>query len=120
MNRRHSHKRTQILTVLKQEHGALSASEIHHKLPSLDLTTIYRNLDMFVTDGVVKKLLLNGKEALYEYQEKSHHHAVCATCNRVIHFTAPDEKIEKMLNLKNFKVDEIDITIRGTCNHKGF
>jgi Fe2+ or Zn2+ uptake regulation protein len=118
MNRRHSKKREQILEVLKKEHGALSASDIHLKLPSLDLTTIYRNLDVFVADGEVRRLLLNGKEALYEYQKNHHHHAVCTECEKVIHFTAPDEKIKKLLGITDFKVDELEVTVRGVCNHK--
>lgn len=117
MTRRRSKKREQILNILKNEHGALSASDIHAKLPSLNLTTIYRNLDMFVSDGEVKKLLLSGKEALYEHQEKSHHHAVCTKCERVIHFTAPDEKIKKLLGIDDFQVDELEVTVRGICKH---
>ncbi len=118
MTRRHSKKRDQILDVLKQEHGALSANEIHTKLPKLDLTTIYRNLDVFVVGGEVKKLLLNGKEALYEYQEKPHHHAVCTECERIIHFTAPDDQIKKLLGIKGFQVNDLEVTVRGVCKHK--
>lgn len=117
MNRRYSKKREDILSVLKSEHGAFSAHDIHAKLPTLDLTTIYRNLEVFVTDGQVKKLLLNGKEALYEYQDQPHHHAVCTECERVLHFTAPDEKIKKLLGISDFKVDAIEVTVRGICNH---
>lgn len=117
MNQRYSKKREQILEVLKREHGALSAAELHAKLPELDLATIYRNLDRFVADGEVKKLLFTGKEALYEYQEQPHHHAVCTECHRVIHFTAPDEKIKKMLGVQGFEVDELEVTVRGICNH---
>lgn len=116
--KRRSIKRDQILDVLKREHGALSASEIHSKLLKLDLTTIYRNLDVFVADGEVKKLLLNEKEALYEYQERPHHHAVCTVCDRVIHFTAPDDKIKKLLRIKGFQVDDLEVTVRGVCNHE--
>ena len=118
MTRRHSKKRDQILDVLKQEHGALSASDIHSKLPKLDLATIYRNLDVFVTDGEVRKFLFNRREALYEYQEKNHHHAVCTECDRLIHFTAQDEKIKKLLGLNDFQVTELEVTVKGICNHK--
>jgi Fur family ferric uptake transcriptional regulator len=118
MTRRRSEKREQILAVLKNEHGALSVSDIHSKLPQLDVTTIYRNLDVFVADGEVKKLLLNGKEALFEYSEEAHHHAVCTECERIIHFTAPDEKIKKLLGVEGFQVDALEVTVRGVCNHK--
>jgi len=116
--KRHSKKRDQILDMLKREHGALSASELHKKLPDLNITTIYRNLDTFVAEGEVKKLQLGGTEAVYEYTYEPHHHAVCTECERVIHFTAPDEKIKKLLGIEEFKVDELEVTVRGICNHK--
>ena len=118
MTRRHSKKREQILDVLKHEHGALSASEIHAKVPTLNLATIYRNLDVFVADGEVKKLQLGGTEAVYEYLREPHHHAVCNECNKVIHFTAPDEHIKKLLDIEDFNVDELEVTVRGTCKHE--
>lgn len=118
MAQRFSKKREQILGILKKTHGALSASELHKKLPELDLTTIYRNLDGFVASGEVKKLNLKGKEVAYEYQEKPHHHAICVECGRVIHFTAPDEKIKKLLGVEGFVVDELEVTVRGICKQK--
>lgn len=117
MQRRRSQKREQILETLKRTHSALSASALHKKLPKMDLTTIYRNLELFVEDGLVKKLNLGGDEAFYEYAEEAHHHAVCTDCDRVIHFTAPEEKVKALLGLKDFNADSIEITVRGTCRH---
>ncbi len=106
-----------ILEALKKSHGALSAAALHKKLSGMDLTTVYRNLELFVRDGNVKKLNLHGDEALYEYAEQAHHHAICTDCDQVIHFSAPDEEIKRLLNLKDFKADSIEITVRGTCQH---
>jgi Fe2+ or Zn2+ uptake regulation protein len=115
MKMRNSKKRDQILTMLKQEHGAISAAELHQKLPDMNLTTIYRNLETFVKAGKVQKLQLNGIEAQYEYASEPHHHAVCADCDKVIHFTAPNEKIKELLGLKDFEVQELEVTVRGVC-----
>jgi Fur family transcriptional regulator, peroxide stress response regulator len=118
MNRRHSQKREQILSVLKKHGGALSAQDLHQQLPELDLATIYRNLALFVEDGEIRKLHLSDKEALYEYQTKPHHHAVCSQCDRVIHFNIPEAKIKKLLDLTDFSVEEVELTVKGTCQHK--
>lgn len=106
-------KRQAILDVLKQNHGALSAAAIHAKLPSVDLATIYRNLDLFTEERLIKKLHLGEDEALYEFQDSPHHHAVCSECERVIHFKAPDQKIKELLNLKDFEIEELEVTVRG-------
>ena len=111
-------KRQQILDVLKKYPGTLSAADIHIKLPEIDLVTIYRNLDLFVSEKLIKRVHLGTDEAQYEYQHEPHHHAVCVECEKVIHFTAPDTKIKKLLGLEDFQVDEIEVTVRGICNHK--
>ncbi len=118
MKRRTSKKRDQILETLQQSKGALSAAELHAKLPEIDLATIYRNLELFTTERVVRKLHLTEGEAHYEFQHHPHHHAICTDCEKVIHFTAPDEKIKQLLGLTDFQVDELELTVRGVCKHK--
>lgn len=105
--------------MLKMTHGALSAAAIHKKVPKVDLTTIYRNLDLFVKEGTAKKLNLGDSEAQYEYKADDHHHAICLDCDKVIHFTAPDEKIMELLKVKGFKPESLEITLRGVCTHGG-
>ncbi len=115
MNIRLTTKRKQILDVLKGCHGTLSAADIHKQLPEIDLVTVYRNLDLFVKEGLIKRVHLGSDEAQYEFQNEPHHHAVCVDCDKVIHFTASEEKIKKALGLENFHVGEIEVTVRGNC-----
>lgn len=117
MTSRFSKKREQIRSVLESEREALTASQIHAQLPQIDLATIYRNLERFVKDGVVKKLHLDNREARFEFQATPHHHAVCTECNRLIHFTVQNEKIQQLIDINEFRVDEIEVTVRGKCNH---
>jgi Fur family peroxide stress response transcriptional regulator len=118
MSTRFSKKRQAILEVLKHNREALSAAEVHELLPAIDLATIYRNLEYFTAEKVIKKLQLGSQEARFEYQHEPHHHAICTECARVIHFTAPDEKIKQLLGIDDFAVDEVEVTVRGICNHK--
>lgn len=118
MNIRLTKKRQQILDVLKSHSGTLSAADIHARLPDVDLVTIYRNLDLFVKEKLVKQFHLHSNEAVYEYQPEPHHHAVCTECERVIHFTAPDTDIVRLLGVTDFEVDELEVTVRGRCRTK--
>ncbi|MFM2339673.1 MAG: hypothetical protein RLZZ360_309 [Candidatus Parcubacteria bacterium] len=117
MQKRFSQKREDIRQFLAEAKEALSAAQIVAALPHIDLTTVYRNLDQFVADGDVKKITLGG-EALYEYQPHPHHHAVCDTCQRIIHFTAPDEKIKLLLGLRDFTISSLELTVHGLCDHQ--
>lgn len=114
VKRRHSKKREAILVALQNHHGALSAADIHGLVPEIDLVTVYRNLEVFVADKLVRKLHLGqGTEAVYEYAKEAHHHAICADCDEVIHFTAPNKKIIELLGLKDFEVDELEVIVKG-------
>lgn len=115
---RNSKKRQAILDALVKHTGALSASELHELVPDVDLATIYRSLEHFVSEKQIKKLQFGTQEARFEYQREPHHHAICTECERVIHFTAPDDKIMELLGIKGFKVDELEVTVKGICNHK--
>jgi Fur family peroxide stress response transcriptional regulator len=118
MSLRLTKNRQAILTVLQSSAQPLSAAAVHEKLPNIDLVTIYRALDFLTEHKLIKKLTLNSHEATFEYQTVPHHHAVCTECERVIHFTAPDEKIKQLLGIEDFLVDELEVTVKGICNHK--
>lgn len=117
MAKRFSKQREKIFSLLKKSKKALSASQIHEKLPDINLVTIYRNLDVLTKEGVIKKLSLKDTESLYEYQRTPHHHAVCRECHKVIHFHAPDQKLKKLLGVEDFEIDELEVTVRGVCAH---
>lgn len=117
MKPRMTKQRQAILAVLQESPEALSAAEVHAQLPDIDLATVYRNLEYFTEAKRIKKLQLSSAEARFEYQEEPHHHAVCSECDRVIHFTAPDQKLKKLLGVPDFEVDEIEVTVRGVCTH---
>jgi len=116
--RRFSKKRAEILAALEASHDALSAAEIHAVLPHLDLATIYRNLEVFVADKIARKLhLSDGGEARYEVSSEPHHHAICTDCHEVLHFTAKNDALVKALNLPDFEIEDIEITVRGRHTH---
>lgn len=111
--------RQEILDILDHQEDALSASDIHTKLPHINLATIYRNLESFVEAGTVTKVNFGNNEALYEIQDEPHHHAICDECNKVIHFTVNDKELIKEFSLPDFDIKNIEVTLRGTCTtHK--
>lgn len=118
MNLKMTPKRKKIIALLKRCGCTLSAADIHQKLPEIDLVTIYRNLDLFVKEKIIKKVHLVSEETHYEFQKAPHHHAICTDCDKIIHFDASNEKIKKLLSLSNFTVDEIEVTVRGHCKKK--
>jgi Fe2+ or Zn2+ uptake regulation protein len=110
--------RQDILRLLSETKGALSAAQIHASLPHINLVTIYRGLEYFTQTNTIKKLHFGEQEAQYEIQKTPHHHAICTDCNTVLHFTLDEAKLRKILSLPNFEVKNLELTVRGNCTHK--
>ncbi len=109
--------RQEILNFLESNTEAVSATQIYTALPHINLVTIYRTLEYFINEKIIKKLHLSEQEAYYEIQEEPHHHAICNDCNKVIHFTVDDSELIKEFSLPNFTISDIEITLRGNCHH---
>ena len=110
-------KRKQILDLLQNTKAPMSATTLSECFPDMDLVTIYRNLDLFTQEGLVKRLQFDD-EALYEFQETPHHHAICENCQKMIHFSVPEKQLKKLIVLEGFDINSIDITVKGNCVHE--
>ena len=110
-------KRQLILDTLGAVKGAISARELASRIDGVNQATVYRTLDAMTQAGLVDKFTPHGTEALYEIHHDNHHHAICRDCDRVIHFHAPDKKLLELLELDDFDVESIEVTVRGTHKH---
>jgi len=108
-------KRKKILSVLGSTKGFISARALSQKVPGIDQATVYRNLDLFVKEGAVRKFLFDGAEAVYEKAEDNHHHAVCDSCEKVLHFHVSEQDILDTFQIKDFDVSSVELVVRGVC-----
>ena len=66
----------------------------------LPQSSVYRNLAVLETAGVVVKVLTNGDRAAFELAEElkgHHHHLVCVQCGLVLDIDVPNE-VEQALD----------------------
>lgn len=87
----------------------------------IDLVTMYRNLTLMSTVGIVKELHLQKGVSLYEYNKGDHHHHfICKGCGYMedIHECLSLAITEKALkNTKHFSsVSDHSFELFGTCN----
>ena len=81
--------RKAILDHLAETQNHLTASQIHEalkeRLPSLNLSTVYRSLDYLVEKRLVSVADIGQGSPVYEIVgEKKHHHLVCLNCGHTI------------------------------------
>ena len=120
--RRVTRQRALIWDALVRSEGEhLSAREIAEAVqarePELHQATIYRALDVFVEDGLVRRTELDGR-ALYEIAaEHRHHHVVCTSCGVVVHVhdAALAGVVARVEAESGFALADAELTFYGTC-----
>ena len=76
-------QRKLILSVLVDNRKPMTIDEISQKISgSIDLSTIYRSLDVFVKKGLVYQTDFQKGVAYFEYQDAHHHHISCIRCGK--------------------------------------
>jgi Fur family transcriptional regulator, ferric uptake regulator len=93
------------------------ATEVQRTAPSVNITTIYRTLELLEQLGLVRHTHLDHGAPTYHPAEDEHIHLVCRRCNAVME-EATDLVAEiagRLRAQRGFEVDVGHITIFGTC-----
>ena len=116
--------RQQLLDFLKKnEDRHLSINDIHQELHGdIPIATLYRLLDSFVKEGVVRKYIIDpSSSCCFQYiehgNERHHFHLICEKCGRLIHLKCHevDHLIEHISEDHNFDIDIAKINLYGVC-----
>jgi Fur family ferric uptake transcriptional regulator len=115
----------QRLMILSAIHGSdhhISAEEIyeqvHGKYPHVNISTVYRTLELLKELGLVTETDLGGGKLRYHSVENGHHHhLICRKCGRIVEL---DEAVLKpvegtILRKYGFKPDLSHLAVFGHC-----
>lgn len=116
-------QREMIFEILERSECPITAEDIFLKLKEADedinLSTVYRNLEMLCTKGIVTKTtFMNDDKARFELCGTAHkHHLICLKCNRMVQIDGcPLERLEKTLEDKtSFDITGHKLEIYGYC-----
>ncbi len=102
----------EIINLLKENH-LLSIADIHKKISSANYSTIYRNIQRLVDEGIILKRIFGKNNVLYELAlgDTLHGHFLCEKCNRIQKVAIP--KTQEVLG-DGYVIQEYLIT--GLCN----
>lgn len=88
-------------------------------------TTVYRRLDKMVSDGIIRKYMLDGKSgACYQYNTVNsceHFHLKCISCGRLIHADCSflERLSQHVLSEHGFEIDGSRTVFYGKCSECG-
>ncbi|MCY3910667.1 MAG: Fur family transcriptional regulator [bacterium] len=97
---RYTSGRRQLVEVLAQAGQPMTLPDIVAADPNLAQSSAYRNLDVLVRSGVIRRISGGGDHAHFELAEPllgHHHHLICISCGSIedIHL---DSRVEKLVD----------------------
>jgi Fur family ferric uptake transcriptional regulator len=111
-----------ILDMLLKEINCVSAEDLYNECTkeesNINLSTVYRTLDLFEEKGLVDKLNLGDGKHSYSFKHSSHKHILeCSLCHKEIEVDCPMKQIEEILkNKTGFTMTEHQLYIKGVCD----
>jgi Fur family transcriptional regulator, ferric uptake regulator len=97
------------------------ATEVQRVAPSVNITTIYRTLDLIEQLGLVRHAHLDHGAPTYHPAEDEHVHLVCRSCGSVTEESTGlvAGLVQQLAEERAFTVDVSHITIFGRCGRCG-
>jgi Fur family peroxide stress response transcriptional regulator len=87
--------------------------------PNISVGTVYKVLDSFVENNLIKKVKTDRGIMRYDPLQSSHHHLYCMDTDRIEDYK--DEQLDELIidyfnkkGIKNFNIQNIQLQITGT------
>lgn len=93
-------------------------AQVQRSAPAVNITTIYRTLDLMERIGLVRHTHLGHGAPTYSEQEHQHVHLVCHSCSAVVE-TGPDlldTLAEQVRSDNGFDLDVTHVALSGLCS----
>ena len=119
---RKSKQRERILEILKSTGAHPTAGWIYNKLrkefPDLSMGTVYRNLNILIEQGLVKKIDFGSTFDRFEANSFPHYHFICENCGVIKDLDMPiDSGLNEKVNQQtNYKTNRHRIEFYGICD----
>lgn len=115
-------QRKAILDILSEAETCMSAEEIFLEVkensPSTCLTTVYRTIELLVSNNLLNKLDFGDNKYRYEINSNyHHHHVVCLNCKKIICLEGcPVQEFESKIGARtDFKITGHRLELYGYC-----
>lgn len=114
--------RLNILNILLESEDAVTVEYVYEhcikKGLSIDLSTVYRTMDILENKNIVEKLNLGEDKFSYMIKKEKHKHILeCCLCHKEVEIDCPMLQIEEIIkNKTGFTLTEHDLKIKGICD----
>lgn len=116
--------RKEILEIfLGKKDTSLNAEEIfsicRRSGKNINLSTVYRTLDIFLEKEILDKFILENGVSVYKIHKKTHKHILeCDICHKEVEVPCPLKQIEEIVREKTgFTLTEHSLKMKGVCDN---
>ncbi|WP_027626179.1 Fur family transcriptional regulator [Clostridium lundense] len=115
--------RINIIEILQECNSAVTVEYIYEQCKNrnvnLDLSTVYRSLELFNNKDIVDKFDLGHGKYNYIINPDKHKHILeCTVCHKEVEIDCPIRQVEELIkNKTGFTIseNELDLKLKGIC-----
>lgn len=91
---------------------------VKKRLPKISLGTVYRNLDILVKSGQIRKLDIGKGQARFDADISHHYHIRCVRCNRIDDLKGlPQIELDREIGKRSeYEVIGYNLEFLGLCS----
>lgn len=114
-------QREVVLQVIRGEQKHLTASEVFDKakqhLPTISFATVYNSLRFLKEAGFIAEISFGSGASRFDSMTSRHDHAICVKCGKLVdmEIDLPEEIVNFAAEFSKFKLESVELTLRGLC-----
>lgn len=114
-------QRAAILQVIREADEHLTANGVFENakriLPGISFATVYNSLRYLKEAGQISEISFGNGASRFDSMTSRHDHAICTKCGRLVdmEIELPAEIINFAAEFSRFKLESIELTLRGLC-----
>ena len=114
-------QREVVLQVIRDAEEHLTANEVFDRakqlLPTISFATVYNSLRFLKDAGHIGEISFGNGASRFDALTSRHDHAICMNCGKLVdmEIELPEEVVELATKFSKFKLESIELTLRGLC-----
>ena len=114
-------QREVVLQVIRDADEHLTANEVFdyakQLLPTISFATVYNSLRYLKETNLIAEKSFDSGASRFDAMTSRHDHAVCTNCGKLVdmEIELPREIVNFATEFSKFKLESIELTLRGLC-----
>ena len=122
INRRNTIQKDSVRNAVYEMKRHVTANEVYEFIkesyPTIGKGTVYRNLDILVEEGALRKVEVSEGPNRFDFTLKNHYHVKCVKCGEVsdVDMDEIPDLMKKIHDTHGIEFLDYDISFKGICS----